>query len=466
MRINFISQTKNNEEKNFWDILRDKLNLKSSLMKMASKDNVECPREIVKEGLVISYKPNGEYIIKLGHKADVVVTGVAKQEKDLQQHVKNALSYLKSISPKVAAELQKIEAGKRDILVYKDIDRCRDCVFYESDTSHETYRDKCKNCINATLGGTINNFFPRSQQLVMSAPQWEQVGDVEPKIAFNGTMSLLDAHKKGMANERHPEAIANEVLASAKDKNAVSIGTALFKYFEANKLNFQRYAKPVIELIEKQAGIQIHLRKGNNVILAFDAGEKMICPKCGGDNIQKAKDYKLNQCLTCYQAFDDESAKTEPVEKQIEAKKKEKDIPGALSKCDQEKLDKYEEAKDNVIKSKELMPKGSEKRLSKEDYAEMERERKAEKQYEEDREQELIEEDKKKEKKSSFSGTLCLAESEDEKKKTYKIIKFFRDEGRKQQVMERGLSLDEAKRYCSRPDTKVEGKWFCGFTEE
>jgi hypothetical protein len=50
-----------------------------------------------------------------------------------------------------------------------------------------------------------------------------------------------------------------------------------------------------------------------------------------------------------------------------EAKKKEKDIPGALSKCDQEKLDKYEEAKDNVIKSKELMPKGSGKELSKED---------------------------------------------------------------------------------------------------
>jgi predicted RNA-binding Zn-ribbon protein involved in translation (DUF1610 family) len=427
MRINFISQTKNNEEKNFWDILRDKLKLKSSLMKMASKAT-DAPREIVKEGLVISYKPNGEYIIKLGHKADVVVTGVAKQEKDLQQHIKNALSYLKSISPKVAAELQKIEAGKRDILVYKDIDRCRDCVFYESDTSHETYRDKCKNCVHATLGGTINNFFPRSQQLVMSAPQWEQVGDVEPKTAFSGTMSLLDAHKKGMANERHPEAIVNEVLGSVKEKNAVNLGTAVFKYFETNKLNFQRYAKPVIESIEKQAGIQIHLRKGNNVILAFAEEvktDKFLCPQCGSDNIQRAKDYRMNQCLSCYRAFDNESAKTKSVEKQIEAKKKEKDIPGALSKCDQEKLDKYEEAKDNVIKSKELMPKGS-----------------------------------------VFDGTLCLAESEDEKKKTYKIIKFFRDEGRKQQVMERGLSLDDAKRYCSRPDTKVEGKWFCGFTEE
>lgn len=47
--------------------------------------------------------------------------------------------------------------------------------------------------------------------------------------------------------------------------------------------------------------------------------------------------------------------------------------------------------------------------------------------------------------------------------KTYKIIKF-RKSGT-QQVILRGLSLWEAKQYCSREDT--EGKnWFCGFQEE
>ena len=47
--------------------------------------------------------------------------------------------------------------------------------------------------------------------------------------------------------------------------------------------------------------------------------------------------------------------------------------------------------------------------------------------------------------------------------KKYKIIKF-RKSGT-QKVMERNLSLDEAKRYCSRPDTKGKN-WFCGFTQQ
>ena len=33
------------------------------------------------------------------------------------------------------------------------------------------------------------------------------------------------------------------------------------------------------------------------------------------------------------------------------------------------------------------------------------------------------------------------------------------------EVMETNLSLDEAKRYCSRPDTKGKN-WFCGFTQQ
>ena len=601
MRANFVIQSKDDKEKNFWDVLKDKLNLKSSLMKMASK-KVESPREIVKEGLVISYKPSGEYTIKLGHKADIVVTGVAKQEKDLQQHVKSALSYLKSISPKVASELQKIEAGKRDILVNKDIDRCRDCVFYESDTTHETYRDKCKNCVNATLGGTLNNFFPRSQQMVIFTPQWEQVGDIEPKVAFSGTMSLLDAHRQGKVNERHHEAVANEILASVKDKSAISIGTALFKYFETSKLNFQRYAKPVIESIEKQSGIQIHICNGDKVILALDtlllnpaemteeqkneASESikrkmesgydltdeektfldsylMVFPKkadkaesvinigdmtvsdegtiklrelpevAEGTTInrehvedeekeekdelkQEIKDSKKEMKLSKraegdveFQKYERVHLKSDPntkgtymeiqdskpgdidvlvvmdnaydgyhvievmpaeletegqqaspeqqhsadekfatykdemtqydegfkdkVNDAIEGKapaklgqsasKKSKDVPGTLSKCDQEALDKYEEAKDKPVKSKEIMPKGE------------------------------------------FEGTLCLAEAEDEKKK-YKVVKYFKDKPGKQQVMSRGMSLDEAKSYCSRPETKKEGEWFCGYTEE
>ena len=47
--------------------------------------------------------------------------------------------------------------------------------------------------------------------------------------------------------------------------------------------------------------------------------------------------------------------------------------------------------------------------------------------------------------------------------KKYKIIKF-RKSGT-QKVMEHNLSLDEAKRYCNRPDTKGKN-WFCGFTQQ
>jgi len=45
----------------------------------------------------------------------------------------------------------------------------------------------------------------------------------------------------------------------------------------------------------------------------------------------------------------------------------------------------------------------------------------------------------------------------------YKIIKF-RKSGT-QKVIERNLTLDEARRYCSRPGTRGKN-WFCGFTKQ
>jgi|TARA_R110000803_G_scaffold8846_1_gene28402 hypothetical protein len=45
----------------------------------------------------------------------------------------------------------------------------------------------------------------------------------------------------------------------------------------------------------------------------------------------------------------------------------------------------------------------------------------------------------------------------------YKIIKF-RKSGT-QKVLLTNLSLSDAKRYCSRPDTKGKN-WFCGFTKQ
>ncbi len=50
-----------------------------------------------------------------------------------------------------------------------------------------------------------------------------------------------------------------------------------------------------------------------------------------------------------------------------------------------------------------------------------------------------------------------------ENQERYKIIKF-RKSGT-QKVMIKNLSLNEAKRYCSRTDTKGKN-WFCGFTKQ
>lgn len=48
----------------------------------------------------------------------------------------------------------------------------------------------------------------------------------------------------------------------------------------------------------------------------------------------------------------------------------------------------------------------------------------------------------------------------------YKIVKYFRKADKPPQTIEKNLSLNEAKSYCQREDTKKEGKWFCGFTAQ
>lgn len=53
---------------------------------------------------------------------------------------------------------------------------------------------------------------------------------------------------------------------------------------------------------------------------------------------------------------------------------------------------------------------------------------------------------------------------------TFKIVRFSRKSGR-QRVVDRGLTLDEAQRHCSREDTHKRDKsgdivWFDGYTAE
>ena len=50
--------------------------------------------------------------------------------------------------------------------------------------------------------------------------------------------------------------------------------------------------------------------------------------------------------------------------------------------------------------------------------------------------------------------------------KTYKIKRFYRDEGKVSRTMQRGLNLKEAQAHCSDPKTRKEGVYFDGYTEE
>ena len=50
-----------------------------------------------------------------------------------------------------------------------------------------------------------------------------------------------------------------------------------------------------------------------------------------------------------------------------------------------------------------------------------------------------------------------------ENQEKYKIVKC-RKSGT-QKVIEKNLTLEQAKRYCSRPDTRGKN-WFCGFTKQ
>jgi hypothetical protein len=53
----------------------------------------------------------------------------------------------------------------------------------------------------------------------------------------------------------------------------------------------------------------------------------------------------------------------------------------------------------------------------------------------------------------------------------YKIIRFFSDENKDNKIIQRGLTLEEAQKHCSREDThkiKPNGEvvWFDGYDEE
>jgi hypothetical protein len=50
--------------------------------------------------------------------------------------------------------------------------------------------------------------------------------------------------------------------------------------------------------------------------------------------------------------------------------------------------------------------------------------------------------------------------------KTYTLIKFFHEFGRRPKVIRKGLSLEQAQAICKDPKTSKLGKWFYGYEGE
>lgn len=50
---------------------------------------------------------------------------------------------------------------------------------------------------------------------------------------------------------------------------------------------------------------------------------------------------------------------------------------------------------------------------------------------------------------------------------TYSIVRFYAPHlQRESEVQQTGLTLEEAQEHCKDPDTREEGRWFDGYTEE
>lgn len=138
--------------------------------------------------------------------------------------------------------------------IYKDLNKCRDCVWFESDWTHETYRDKCKHCIHAALGGAVEHWMPRAQQMIMWMPAWGSEPE-RVRLSFKDTLGL-----KQEASQVSPTAlhIASEIVASAAH-TAVELGSELVAYFTDPVVGRQmpKIAHEVAAEIEKRTGIEI-----------------------------------------------------------------------------------------------------------------------------------------------------------------------------------------------------------------
>jgi len=153
--------------------------------------------------------------------------------------------------------------------IYKDINKCRDCVWFESDVTHETYRDKCRGCEHAKLGGIANHWWPKAQQMVIWAPQYE--GESEHvRLSVRDTLTLRQAQPD------QAQSVAREIVAAA-DHHAVDLGEVMVDTFRNPLIASQMgtLARGIVAEVASLTGVTMARdAKDGNLIIAYPVIEQ------------------------------------------------------------------------------------------------------------------------------------------------------------------------------------------------
>lgn len=119
--------------------------------------------------------------------------------------------------------------GTWDIDNYKNVDKCRDCAFFQSDPAG-SHLNKCHDCIHYKLNGTIDYYKSRATQIVTDAPSYK-APETKPaggKKAFVGTIGISKEAKKPKVEEpikTQDESLESKLAKKEKKKEEEPIKT-------------------------------------------------------------------------------------------------------------------------------------------------------------------------------------------------------------------------------------------------
>lgn len=245
-------------------------------------------------------------------------------------------------------------------MIYTDINRCRDCVWFESDWTHDTYRDKCKNCTHASMGGTTDHWWPRHYQMTMWMPGWESLPAMR-KARFHGSLSTLDSHRVGSGPS--VEAIAKEVCAQCPEPTATRLAGAFMDVFRGPlSTQIAKVGGRVAARIAEITGIEFIIHKAQAKEWGFKGmdkiaeGEVLAARPCTlQDEMKDEKELKEKKAaaVTLEKQAKGEKAKIRRLQEQLdnaENPKKIRELTDAINALE----DRVDKVRDRKEKRKEV----------------------------------------------------------------------------------------------------------------